>query len=192
MTIDYYRNFYGLPRFMKLSDINVRNAKSIQSQELMQNGFIGGNLDQDAKKDLAYKMRNVPRNLNRPEIKRRIAMDNLRKVNIGKSGIVKRMQKLGSLHTREETKALRSFKNKERKSIDYVHLANKSRNYIKSKEHERRRIEVMRIRAEIIRITPEDSLPAVLKTFKEECRVERNRRIREKRQKQNQPQESTP
>lgn len=180
MTIVEYREFYGLPRYMKLSDIGTRALKSAQSKELQASGAIGWS-DREAMAKHADVMRLIPRKLNRPEIKSQVAIDNCKKINHGLSGLRERLRKLASANTEQETKDLQRAAAIRRKSHERLLEANARRGWIKDPGHEARRQEVLQQRARIIRETPPHLLDQALADFKEACRIERNRRIVAKR-----------
>jgi hypothetical protein len=180
MTIVEYREFYGLPRYMKLSDIDTRRMKSEQSRELQACGAIGWR-DRDAMVKHADIMRAIPRKHNRPEIKQQVALDNCKLNNKGHSGQRERLRKLASMHSDIETKELQRQAAINGQSHIRILTANAERGWVKSEAHEARRQEVLQERAAIIRDTPEHLLAAALIAFRERCRVERNRRIVERR-----------
>jgi hypothetical protein len=180
MTIVEYREFYGIPRFMKLSDIDTRLLKSEQSRELQACGAIGWH-DRDAMARHASIMRAIPRKHNRPEIKSQVALDNCKLNNKGHSGQRERMRKLASTHTNSETKELQRKAAINRQSHIPIVKANAERGWVKSDAHEARRQEVLQERAAIIRDTPEHLLDTALIAFRDRCRIERNRRIVERR-----------
>lgn len=181
MTIKEYREFYGIPRFMKLTDHRTRELKSDISRELIKDGVIG--IKHDSKEcchEYMKKIRSFPKVLTRPEIRSFLATENCKKINNKHDGNEVRRRKMASTHTSEETRKIRSLANIERSGHVALIEAWSERRWVKSPEHEARRQEVLQERTGIIRTTPPHLLDGALAEFKARCVAERKRRAREK------------
>ena len=181
MSISEYRDFYGIPRFMKISDSESRALYAEMARDKHKTGAFGFGDDRDAALAHSKAMRAIKRNPNRPEIFSLHAISNCGLINRGCSGRATRLRKLSSTHTKEQTGNIMRETAIRNGSHVRVLLANEKNGWKKTPEHEARRVEVLGMRAEIVRNTPEHLLNEALIQFKAQCRAERNRRIVAKR-----------
>ena len=179
-NIEEYRNFYGLPRFMKLTDINTRKLKSEISTELQRLNVIGWK-DRKKMAEHTVEMRKIEHNPNRPEMKSYIALQNCRELNKAKDGTDARERMIAKVRTKKETKEIRRIVAIKNESHKHIIKANEKSGWVKTLEHENRRVEVLKERAEIIRTTSADELGKALAEFKARCHAEKLKRIYAKR-----------
>lgn len=177
MKIADYRDFYGIPRFTKISSMDTRRLQSDNMKKMYANGVLVNCQSKEQMREL----RAIIRQHNRPEIKSIIAIDNCKHINKLSDGIKQKCRKLASTHSKIESSELMRVKCIARNSHEIIIKHNSDNHWIKTEEHERRRQEVLQERKKIIQETPGSELVLKLAEFKERCRVERNRRIVEKR-----------
>lgn len=182
MDTEEYKDFYGIPRFMSLTDSETRALKSEQTKGHHADGLMSPGGSPEYMKTIGA----IKRRLIRPEIKAVLAIENLKEINKDCSRLYSRCKKLAATHTEEETLHLRREAGKKNikshpMNIKLAQEARRRSGIYWTPERAAIQANILRERAEIIRNTPMELLEQALSEHEKKCRRERNRRRRERR-----------
>jgi hypothetical protein len=177
MSIAEYREFYGIPRFMKITDCETREKHKRDAEQKQRDGILTHSEDPN----IMNKLREIKRKMNRPEVKSYNALQNCKQINKNTDGKRGRILKIVKTHTEEDTRQIQSNNAMRHKQFIKMNEKNAEKGWIKTDEHEARRLFVIRKRAEIRRSTPKEHLESALAKFKIECQEEYKRRRLERR-----------